>query len=187
MIAPIRGSQRIGRCHIYDSGMTLTYEVSGKPDGVEFDSVTRRLTGRPTQISEDGKTKITVGDDNHELPYEGKVVVTAKFTASNGSALSGSYEVPYIVSENSVPSMHMTGNKVFQVGKPIARFMPRATSGDPPFEWSASGLPAGVSIDSETGVISGTPEATGDGDATVTLTDDDGEDATATLSWRTIA
>ena len=46
-----------------------------------------------------------------------------------------------------------------------------ATGGTQPFSWSATGLPAGLTIDSGTGVISGTPTAAGTSTVTVTVTD----------------
>ncbi len=49
--------------------------------------------------------------------------------------------------------------------------------------YSATGLPAGLSVNSSTGLISGTPSATGTGSATVTVTDTTGASGSATLSW----
>ena len=50
-------------------------------------------------------------------------------------------------------------------------------TGEGPLTFSATGLPAGVSIDGTTGVISGTPTTAGDSTATVTVTNDLGEDS----------
>ena len=46
-----------------------------------------------------------------------------------------------------------------------------ATGGTTPYSWGATGLPAGVTINPTTGVISGTPTATGTFNVTVTVTD----------------
>jgi large repetitive protein len=46
-----------------------------------------------------------------------------------------------------------------------------ATGGTPPYAWSASSLPAGLSINPSSGLISGTPTAAGTRTATVTVTD----------------
>ncbi len=49
--------------------------------------------------------------------------------------------------------------------------------------YSATGLPAGLSVNSSTGLISGTPTATGTGSATVTVKDTTGASGSATFSW----
>ena len=49
--------------------------------------------------------------------------------------------------------------------------------------YSATGLPAGLSISSTSGLISGTPTAAGTGSATVTVKDTTGATGSATFSW----
>lgn len=53
----------------------------------------------------------------------------------------------------------------------------------PSWSYSASGLPAGVTIHPTTGQISGTPTATGTGTATITSTDMFGTDHVRTFTW----
>jgi subtilase family serine protease len=53
--------------------------------------------------------------------------------------------------------------------------------------YAASGLPAGLSIASSTGVISGTPSAAGTSPVTVTVTDGTGAHGTAAFSWKVTA
>jgi hypothetical protein len=50
-------------------------------------------------------------------------------------------------------------------------FTVQALGGTPPYRWSANGLPAGVSIDPSSGVISGTPTAAGAFPFAVTVSD----------------
>jgi hypothetical protein len=56
-----------------------------------------------------------------------------------------------------------------QVGLRYSATMP-AFGGGTPYTWTATGLPAGLSINRATGTISGNPEATGTSDVTVTVT-----------------
>lgn len=49
-------------------------------------------------------------------------------------------------------------------------------------QYSATGLPTGVSIDEDTGVVAGTPTVTGVFPVTVTATADDGNSASQTFN-----
>jgi hypothetical protein len=60
-----------------------------------------------------------------------------------------------------------------------------ATGGTPPYTWSATGLPAGVTI-TPTGTLSGTPTALATTSITVTVTDSTGTQATETLNLTVI-
>ncbi|MEZ5094927.1 MAG: M4 family metallopeptidase [Nocardioides sp.] len=51
------------------------------------------------------------------------------------------------------------------------------------FTWSATGLPAGLSLGSSSGLVSGTPTAAGTYSVTVTATDTTGASGSATFTW----
>ncbi len=56
-----------------------------------------------------------------------------------------------------------------------------AAGGKPPYTWSATGLPGGVSLDNATGALSGTPTAEGTFSPVLTVTDNAGAHASKSL------
>ena len=58
-----------------------------------------------------------------------------------------------------------------------------ASGGSSPYTWSATGLPAGLSISSSSGTISGTPSTAGTSNVTVTAQDSAGKTGSTTFSW----
>jgi secreted trypsin-like serine protease len=75
------------------------------------------------------------------------------------------------------------GNKTSTVGTAITPVSNSATGGTAPYTWSATGLPAGLSISSSTGQITGTPTTAGTSTVTVTATDSASGTGSASFSW----
>ncbi|WP_433246583.1 alkaline phosphatase family protein [Streptosporangium sp. CA-135522] len=59
-----------------------------------------------------------------------------------------------------------------------------ASGGATPYTWSATGLPAGLSLGASTGLISGTPAEAGTSTVTATAGDANGATASATFTWK---
>ncbi|MFC1404220.1 MULTISPECIES: putative Ig domain-containing protein [Streptacidiphilus] len=75
------------------------------------------------------------------------------------------------------------GNQSGTVGTAVSLQISASDSGSSTLTYSASGLPAGLSINSSTGLISGTPTTAGTSSVTVTATDATGASGSASFSW----
>jgi hypothetical protein len=75
------------------------------------------------------------------------------------------------------------GSQTSTVGSAASVQIQATDSGGAALTYSASGLPAGLSINSSTGLISGTPTSSGTSSVTVTATDSTGASGSTTFSW----
>jgi Putative Ig domain len=74
------------------------------------------------------------------------------------------------------------GSQTGTVGRAVSLQM-SASGGTPPYTWSATGLPAGLSINSASGLISGTPTTATSYTVTVTARDTANVMGTAQFNW----
>ena len=141
----------------------VRYAASGLPDGVTMSSL-RRFSGAPNATG------------------SGTATVTARDADGDTDALTFDWTVRQqdlkpTFGASSVSARSWTQNSA------IAAFtVPAATGGDAPLSYSATGLPAGVSMNASRSV-SGTPTASGMGTATVTVSDKDGDTDTLSFGW----
>ena len=82
----------------------------------------------------------------------------------------------------TAPSAAYTAPSSLKVGESITAIQPTAASSDIA-SYAAAGLPPGLTIDTGTGVISGTPAAAAAATATVTVTDNAGNPADVSIAF----
>jgi hypothetical protein len=76
------------------------------------------------------------------------------------------------------------GNQTGTVGTPASlRIQASDSASGQALTYGATGLPSGLTIDSGTGIVSGTPTTAGSSTVTVTATDSTGASGTATFTW----
>ena len=137
------------------NGGIHSWSATNLPAGLSIDAASGVISGTPTTVGSSA-VQITVTDslgDNDTNPYT--IVINATPTISNPATLTD-----------------WTINRDYP-GTAII-----ATLGTTPYSWSAINLPAGLSINAATGVVFGTPSATGTFTPTITLSDATGATAT---------
>ncbi len=129
-----------------NGGSNLTWSVSSGtlPAGLSLNSSTGLLSGTPT----------AVGDYNFQIKV------------SDGSRSDVQTYALSVVE----PLRVAKATPVAEVGQPFNLAL-SATGGRAPYTWSATGLPAGLTLDTTTGKITGTPTAATAGSVSVTVTD----------------
>ncbi|TCO48788.1 putative Ig domain-containing protein [Actinocrispum wychmicini] len=121
-------------------------------------------------------------------PFLGQTV-TLKFTGVEDASLSTDFVVDDIAltttggSGNQSPTVTNPGPQSGTVGQAASLQIQASDPQGDSLTYSATGLPAGLSINATTGLISGTPSAAGSSSATVTARDPGGHTGSATFSW----
>ena len=141
----------------------LSYGVSpGLPTGLSFNTSTGAITGTPTVTSSSTSYTVTVTDANSA-------------TATAGFSLAVN---PAVTATQAIASTALTQNKAATSFTPVT-----GGGGTSPLSYGVSpALPSGLSINSSTGTISGTPTAAS-GATTYTVTATDANNATASNTF----
>ena len=150
-----------------NSGQSLSYAATGLPTGLSINGATGAITGTPSAT---GTNSVTLTATN-----------TANLSASGTLGIS----ISTSVASNSAPVF--SGSLVSAtgtVGQSFTYTLPTGAFTDPngqTLTYSASGVPAGLSVNAGTGALTGTPSATGNSAVVFTATDPGGLSATALL------
>jgi hypothetical protein len=146
------------------SGQTLTYSATGLPAGLSINASTGLITGTPT----------TAGSNN--------VTVTAKDTT--GATGSASFTWTINSATGNTVTVTNPGNQTGTVGTAVSLQIHATDSASgQTLTYSATGLPAGLSINASTGLITGTPTTAATNSTTVTAKDTTGATGSASFTW----
>ncbi|WP_346842678.1 putative Ig domain-containing protein [Staphylococcus lugdunensis] len=136
-----------------DSGLPVNNTVSGLPDGVTFDSTTNTISGIPTTL---GTYPIEVMSKDNE-----NNVTKTKFTI--------------FVQDTTSPVVNAIQSQTVEINTPINSIKIDAKDNSlGSVVNTVSGLPDGITFDSETNTISGTPTQTGTSKIVIISTDASG-------------
>ncbi len=146
------------------SGQTLTYSATGLPAGLSINSSTGLITGTPTTAATSSVT-VTATDTTNA---SGSTSFTWTIKSSTGNKIT----------------VKNPGNQTSTVGTAATlQIHARDSATGQTLTYSASGLPAGLSINSKNGRITGTPTTAGTSSVTVTVTDTTGASGSAAYTW----
>ncbi len=142
----------------------LTYSAAGLPAGLSINSLTGLISGTPTTV--------------------GALAVTVTATDATGASASATFAWTVTSSSGAhVVSVTNPGTQSTVVNTAASLQIHATDSVASTLTYKASGLPAGLAINASTGLISGTPTATGSLTVTVTATDATGAFGSATFAW----
>ncbi|MEY9836298.1 putative Ig domain-containing protein [Streptacidiphilus sp. EB103A] len=146
------------------AGGTLGYSATGLPVGLSLNTATGLISGTPT----------TAGTS------------TVKVTATDSTGPSASITFTWTVNTATGNTVTVTnpGNQAGTVGTAVSLQIGATDSASSQtLTYSSSGLPAGLSISSTTGLITGTPTAAATSSTTVTATDSTGATGSTGFTW----
>ncbi len=177
----------------YSTGCTTTHGTSGSPI---VDSATEKVIGinntgndngamctlnNPCEVDENGNTTAHKGQSYGQETYW----FTTCLTSSNmlDLSMSGCLLTRPAGGGTTVTVTH-PGNQTGAVGvQTTLQIQARSSGTNQTLTYTATGLPAGLSINSGTGLISGTPTTAQNYTTTVTVKDSAGASGSTTFAW----
>jgi hypothetical protein len=145
------------------SGESLTYSATGLPAGLSIDSSTGLISGTPT------------------TPGSSSVTITATDSTESFGIVLFTWTV------DATLTVDNPGNQTTTVGTSVQLQVTAADSGGGSLTYLASGLPAGLSLDRSTGVVSGSPTAVGITGVNIVVSSTDDASGSTSFIWNVLA
>jgi uncharacterized protein (TIGR03437 family) len=158
---PVQGRLYNLQCLGSGGAPPLTWSAAGLPNGLAINPTSGLISGTPTVL---GVFSATV-----TLTDSGTPTAQTQSVTLNGNVS----QPPLTVNCGAVGKL---------VQGQVYALECTASGGTKPYKWSAGGLPNGISIDSSSGLISGTPTVLGPFSASITVTDNIGQQQSATVT-----
>ena len=160
----------------------ISYSVSELPSGLEFDAETRMISGTPEAAGTTEVTYTATDGDGATTEKTFSIVVNPMLDFGDVGGLFGALNGGAAGKAN--PASEHEGGTQWVIDQPISAIqvpddatLQALGGGTPPYTLNISGLPAGVSYDEDTRVISGTPSEVGDTIVLILVTDVNGSSA----------
>jgi hypothetical protein len=147
-----------------------TFNATGLPSGLTMSASTGAISGTPAgSAAGAASVVVTVTDATQPTPETATATLMLPVNAAISSTLA--------ITTTALPG----GTVGSAYSGSIA-----ATGGNPPYAFSATGLPSGLTVSASTGTITGTPASTAAGTASVSLTVTDATKPTAQTTTATL-
>jgi hypothetical protein len=137
----------------------LTWAATSLPAGLTIDPTNGTITGTPTTAGTSAVT-VTVTD-----AYGQKATTSFSWTVSAALGYAG-FAAPASKAGTAITAVTLT-----------------AVNGTKPYAWSSTGLPAGLTLNGSSGVVSGTPGTKGTYAVTTKVTDAAGATMSKSTTW----
>jgi hypothetical protein len=159
-------------------GASVTLAVTAAdPDG---DPLSYSSTGLPAGLTMNATTGVISGTVAFGAPALSNVTVTAEDPAHASGTTAFTWSV---TRTNRVPTVINPGNQTSLQGAGVTLAISGSDPDGDPLAYTASGLPAGLSLNASTGVISGAATTAGTYRVVVTVSDGRGGTASAGFGW----
>jgi hypothetical protein len=145
-----------------DASATLTYGATGLPPGLAISKTTGVISGTVT-TAYTGTVKVTATDST-------KATGSASFTWTAANTIAITTPKPQATSVGAAVALAVLAEDDDAKATPL--------------KWTATGLPAGLSINAGDGVITGTPTTAGTYTVTVTVSDTTKSAASVSFGWK---